>query len=84
MSFFAWLLLGLIAGLTASKILNRSGQGLVLDIVLGMLGAIIGGSLFTAFGLSGITGLNLYSILVAVVGASLLLMIYHGIARASQ
>ena len=81
MSILAWIILGLIAGFIASKIVNQSGQGLVLDVGLGVIGAVIGGWLFTQFGMAGITGFNFYSLLVAIVGAALLLMVYHAIAR---
>mgnify|MGYP001547542599 CR=1 FL=1 len=79
MSIIAWIVLGLIAGFIASKIVNKRGEGLLLDIVLGIIGALIGGWLFHAFGAAGVTGLNLYSLLVAVVGAIVLLVIYHAI-----
>ena len=69
MGILAWLILGLIAGFIGSKIVNKSGEGLILDIVLGIVGAIVGGYIFAFFGHSGVTGLNLYSMLVAVVGA---------------
>lgn len=81
MSFLAWIILGLIAGFVASKIVNKSGEGLLLDIVLGIVGAVVGGWLFNNFGHAGVTGLNLYSLLVAVVGAVLLLVIVHAIRR---
>jgi uncharacterized membrane protein YeaQ/YmgE (transglycosylase-associated protein family) len=80
MSILAWALLGLIAGFIASKIVGGSGQGILLDIVLGIVGAVLGGYLFSAFGATGVTGFNLYSILVAVVGAAIVLWIYHAIA----
>ena len=80
-SILAWLILGLIAGFIGSKIVNKSGEGVVLDIVLGIVGAFVGGWLFNQFGHSGVTGLNLYSLLVAVVGAVLVLVIYHAIVR---
>ena len=79
MSILAWLVLGLIAGFIASKIVNKSGEGLLLDIVLGIVGAIVGGWLFTAFGAAPVTGLNIYSMVVAVVGAIVVLIIYHAI-----
>jgi len=82
MSLLAWIILGLIAGFVGSKIVNRTGEGLLLDIALGLIGAVVGGWLFTAFGRSGLTGLNLYSLVVAVVGAVLLLVAYHTIRRA--
>lgn len=80
MSIIAWLILGLIAGFIASKIVNRQGEGVLVDIVLGIIGAVVGGFLFNAFGAAGVTGFNLYSMLVAVVGAIVVLVIYHAIA----
>jgi uncharacterized membrane protein YeaQ/YmgE (transglycosylase-associated protein family) len=81
MSFLAWIVLGLIAGFIGSKIVNKSGEGFFLDIILGIVGAVVGGWLFTMFGAHGVTGLNLYSILVAVIGAILVLVIYHAVFR---
>jgi len=81
MSFIAWIVLGLVAGFIASKIVNKSGEGFLLDIVLGVIGAVAGGYLFQTFGMAGVTGVNLYSILVAVVGAVVVLVIYHAIRR---
>ena len=83
MSVFAWIILGLIAGYIGSKIVNKQGEGLILDLVLGIVGAIAGGWLFNMFGASGVTGLNLYSLLVAVVGAVAVLLVYHAIRRAA-
>ncbi len=77
MSILAWLILGLIAGFIGSKIVNRTGEGLVLDIVLGVVGALVGGFLFNMFGAVGVTGLNLWSLVVAVVGAIVVLIVYH-------
>ena len=79
MSILAWIVLGLIAGFIASKIVNRAGGSLVLDLVLGIVGAVGGGFLFNQFGHSGVSGLNLYSLLVAVIGAVIVLFIYHAI-----
>ena len=79
MSILAWLVLGLIAGFIASKIVNHTGSGILLDIVLGIIGAMVGGWLFTTFGAMPVTGLNLYSMLVAVVGAVVVLAVYHAI-----
>lgn len=81
MSILAWIVLGLIAGFIGSKIVNKSGEGLILDIILGIVGAVLGGWLFNRFGASGVTGLNLYSLLVAVIGSVLFLVIYHAIRR---
>jgi uncharacterized membrane protein YeaQ/YmgE (transglycosylase-associated protein family) len=82
MSFLAWIVLGLLAGFIGSKLVNKRGEGLILDIVLGVVGAIVGGWLFKTFGASGVTGLNLYSLLVAIVGAVVILLVYHAIRRA--
>jgi len=81
MSFIAWIVLGLVAGFIASKLVNKSGEGFFLDIVLGVIGAVVGGYLFQTFGMAGVSGVNLYSILVAVVGAVIVLVIYHAIRR---
>ncbi|RUW98680.1 GlsB/YeaQ/YmgE family stress response membrane protein, partial [Mesorhizobium sp. M8A.F.Ca.ET.059.01.1.1] len=58
-------------------IVNKTGQGMIMDIVLGIVGAIVGGLIFSAFGASGVTGLNIYSLIVAVVGAVVVLWAYH-------
>ena len=79
MSIIGWIVLGLIAGFIASKIVNKSGEGVLLDIVLGIVGAIVGGALFNEFGAAGITGFNLYSMVVAIVGAIVVLFIYHAV-----
>jgi uncharacterized membrane protein YeaQ/YmgE (transglycosylase-associated protein family) len=81
MSFVAWIVLGLVAGFIGSKLVNKRGDGLIRDILLGVVGAIIGGYLFNLFGASGVTGLNLYSVLVAVVGAVVFLVAYHTLFR---
>jgi uncharacterized membrane protein YeaQ/YmgE (transglycosylase-associated protein family) len=81
MSIIAWLVVGLVAGWIGSMIVNRGGEGPVLDIVLGIVGAFVGGFLFNMFGHAGVTGINLYSILVAVVGAIVVLIVYHAIFR---
>jgi uncharacterized membrane protein YeaQ/YmgE (transglycosylase-associated protein family) len=80
MSVIAWIILGLIAGYIASKIVNKAGEGLFLDIILGIVGAVVGGFIFRTFGMSGVTGLNLYSLLVAILGAVVFLAVYHMIA----
>jgi len=81
MSLVAWIILGLIAGFIGSKLVNKRGEGMILDIVLGIVGAFVGGWLFNTFGARGVTGLNLYSLLVAVVGAVVVLVVYHAIRR---
>jgi len=84
MSIIAWIILGLIAGFVASKIVNRTGEGVILDVLLGIGGAVVGGWLFHVFGMSGVTGLNLYSMVVATVGAAVFLVVYHGLFRSSH
>jgi uncharacterized membrane protein YeaQ/YmgE (transglycosylase-associated protein family) len=80
MSIIGWIVLGLISGFIASKIVNRQGEGLILDIVLGIVGAIVGGYLFSLFGAQGVSGVNIYSMFVAVMGAIVVLVIYHAVA----
>ena len=79
MSIIGWIILGLISGFIASKIVNKTGQGFFIDIILGIVGAIVGGILFTAVGISGITRLNPYSMVVAVIGAIIVLVVYHAV-----
>jgi uncharacterized membrane protein YeaQ/YmgE (transglycosylase-associated protein family) len=80
-SIIAWIILGLIAGFIASKIVNRRGEGLVLNIVLGIVGAAVGGWIMAFFGHEGVTGFNLYSMLVAIGGAVVLLVAAHAVRR---
>ncbi len=82
MSILAWILLGLLAGFIGSKIVNKTGEGFLVDIGLGIVGAVVGGWLFQAFGAIGVTGLNLYSLLVAVIGSVVFLVVYHALRRA--
>jgi len=81
MSIFAWIILGLLAGFIGSKLVNKTGEGIVLDIVLGIVGAVLGGYLFNLMGSAGVTGLNIYSLFVAVVGAVIFLVAYHAVRR---
>jgi uncharacterized membrane protein YeaQ/YmgE (transglycosylase-associated protein family) len=81
MSFLAWIILGLIAGFVGSKIVNKTGEGIFLDIILGIVGAIVGGWVFSLVGAHGVTGLNIYSLFVAVIGAIIVLVIYHALVR---
>jgi uncharacterized membrane protein YeaQ/YmgE (transglycosylase-associated protein family) len=81
MTIVAWLVVGLIAGWIGSMVVNRRGEGMILDIVLGVVGAIVGGFLFNMFGHTGATGINLYSILVAVIGSIVVLALYHAFVR---
>jgi uncharacterized membrane protein YeaQ/YmgE (transglycosylase-associated protein family) len=79
MSIIAWLILGLIAGFIGSKIVNRSGEGILLDIGLGVVGAVVGGFLFSLVGAAPVTGLNIYSLVVAVIGSIVVLWIYYAV-----
>ena len=81
MSILAWIVLGLVAGFIGSKLVNKTGEGLLLDLVLGIVGAVVGGFLFNMFGASGVTGLNIYSLVVAVIGAVVVLVLYHMVFR---
>jgi uncharacterized membrane protein YeaQ/YmgE (transglycosylase-associated protein family) len=84
MSIIAWIIVGLVAGFVASKIVNRTGEGVVLDVLLGIVGAVVGGWLFRVFGMSGVTGVNVYSMVVATVGAAVFLIAYHALFRGSH
>ena len=80
MGIISWIILGLIAGYIGSKIVNHQGQGFWLDIALGIIGALVGGFLFSFFGASGVTGLNIWSMIVAIVGSVVVLLIYNAVA----
>lgn len=80
MSVVSWILLGLIAGFIGSKIVNKSGQGLIMDLVLGIVGAIVGGVIFSVFGATGITGFNIWSLIVAIIGSVVVLWGYHAMS----
>jgi uncharacterized membrane protein YeaQ/YmgE (transglycosylase-associated protein family) len=77
MSVLGWLLLGLASGFIGNKLYGSSGQGLVLDIVLGIVGAVVGGVIFSFFGATGVTGFNIWSLIVAVIGSLVVLYVYH-------
>jgi uncharacterized membrane protein YeaQ/YmgE (transglycosylase-associated protein family) len=80
MSIIGWIILGLIAGYIGSKIVNKEGQGLWLNIALGIVGALVGGFLFELFGGSGVTGVNIYSMIVAIIGSVVVLWLYNAIS----
>lgn len=79
MGLLSWLIVGLIAGYLGSRIVNKTGEGLMRDIGLGVLGALFGGFVFEQLGYAGVTGINLWSVLVSVVGAVILLVLYHAV-----
>jgi uncharacterized membrane protein YeaQ/YmgE (transglycosylase-associated protein family) len=82
MGVIAWMVLGLLAGFIGSKIVNKTGEGMLMDILIGIVGAVIGGWIAGFFGYNGVTGFNLPSLIVAVVGSIVLLLIYRAIRRA--
>jgi len=79
MGIIAWLILGLIAGFIASRLYVGTGQGVVADIILGIVGAFVGGFIVNLFGGIGVTGLNIWSVIVSVIGAVVVLWIYHAV-----
>jgi uncharacterized membrane protein YeaQ/YmgE (transglycosylase-associated protein family) len=79
MGIISWIILGLIAGFIGSKIVDKQGQGFWLNIALGIVGALVGGFLFDLFGATGVTGFNIYSMIVAVVGSIVVLLIYNAV-----
>ena len=81
MGILSWIVLGAIAGWIGSMLVNKTGEGLFRDIILGIVGALVGGWLFTTFGSTGVTGFNLWSLLVSVVGAVVVLFVYHALFR---
>jgi len=80
MSILGWIVLGLLAGWIGSNIVDNGGRGPLIDIILGIVGAIVGGAIFSAIGAVPVTGFNLYSLFVAVVGAVIVLVLYHAVA----
>lgn len=79
MGILSWILLGLIAGFIASKIVDHRGQGFWIDLALGILGALVGGFLFSLFGATGVTGLDLWSMIVATIGSIVVLLVYNAV-----
>lgn len=80
MGLLAIIVLGLIAGWIASLIVDNAGKGPLVDMVLGIIGALVGGAIFSALGAASITGFNLYSLFVAVIGAVVVLVVYHALS----
>lgn len=79
--FIAWIVLGLIAGYIASKIVNRHGEDIIIDIILGIVGAVLRGWIVTALGGYGVSGFNIYSLVVAIIGAIVLLLLGRAVRR---
>jgi uncharacterized membrane protein YeaQ/YmgE (transglycosylase-associated protein family) len=78
MPWLGWIILGLIAGYIASK--NKDGSGIALDIVLGIVGALVGGYVFAQLGMQGVSGSDIYSMFVAAIGAISVLIVYNAVA----
>ncbi len=81
MGVISWIVLGLIAGFIASKLVNKTGSGMIMDIVLGVVGAIVGGFISSRLGYGDVSGLNLYSIVIAVIGAVVVLVVYRAVVK---
>jgi uncharacterized membrane protein YeaQ/YmgE (transglycosylase-associated protein family) len=80
MGLISWIVLGLIAGFIASKLVNKTGSGILIDIVIGIVGAVVGGFIGDKLGLGGLEGFSLWSILLSVVGAIIVLLVYRAVA----
>ena len=80
MSIIGWIILGLIAGFIANKIVEGSGQGFFLNMALGIVGAVVGGFLYSlVLGGEGVTGVNIGSIIVSIIGAIIVLWVYNAV-----
>jgi uncharacterized membrane protein YeaQ/YmgE (transglycosylase-associated protein family) len=80
MGVISWIILGLIAGWIGSKIVNKTGSGMYMDIALGVIGAVVGGIIAGLLGFNGITGFNIWSLVIAVIGSVIVLWVYHRLA----
>jgi uncharacterized membrane protein YeaQ/YmgE (transglycosylase-associated protein family) len=80
MGIISWIILGLIAGFIGSKIVDKQGQGFWLNIALGIIGALVGGFIFDLIGSTGVTGLNIWSMIVAIIGSVVVLLIYNAVS----
>jgi uncharacterized membrane protein YeaQ/YmgE (transglycosylase-associated protein family) len=81
MGILSWIILGLIAGFIGSKIVNKTGAGMLMDIVLGIVGAVVGGYIGNILGIGGVSGLNITSIVLAVIGAVVVLLVYRAVTN---
>ena len=79
MSILGWILLGLLSGFIASKMVNGTGEGLFRDMILGVVGAFVGGAAFHLMGHTGVTGFNVWSLFVSVIGSVVILVAYHAL-----
>jgi len=81
MGILTWLALGLVAGFLASLFVNKRGEGMFMDIILGIVGAVVGGFIAQFAGFARITGFDLYSVLIAIGGSIVVLFVYHALVR---
>src|SRR5689334_7794412 len=81
MNVITWIMLGLVAGFFGSTLVNKRGEGMFGDIILGIIGALVGGWLFSLMGFAGagMSGFNIWSVFVAVFGAVVSLMLWHAL-----
>lgn len=79
MGFLSWIIVGGLAGLLAQALMGGGRSGCLLTVVLGVVGAFIGGLVMSLFGFGGVDGLNIWSILVATVGAVVVLAIARAV-----
>jgi uncharacterized membrane protein YeaQ/YmgE (transglycosylase-associated protein family) len=84
MGFISWIVFGLIAGFIGSKLVNKEGQGFLMNVVLGILGAVVGGYIGTLLGLGGVSGFNFGSLLLAIGGAVVVQVIYRAFTGSSR
>jgi uncharacterized membrane protein YeaQ/YmgE (transglycosylase-associated protein family) len=80
MGLLSWIVLGLIAGVIASMLVGGAG-GIIVDVVVGMIGAVVGGYLAAVLGIGDVNGINLTSIVVATIGAIIVLVVVHALTR---
>ena len=83
MNYLSWLILGLIAGFIGSKIVNKTGSGLVMDVVIGVIGAVVGGYIGELLHIGVVSGLNIVSLFLAVIGAVVVLIVYRNVVARS-
>ena len=83
MSILVWIIFGALAGWIASSLMGSNG-GLLWDIVLGIVGAGLGGLVMNLLGQSGVTGFNLYSIVVAIIGAIILIAVSRAFRKGGR